>query len=169
MESVRNGVKALALVDRGLPNIHPQRSGGGNTLERGLVRNRKFKCSLGTEKSNGGFRIVLDVVLFGADQLAIAGLKDDHVGCGHNRLRIFAYVKDFHVHLRTARWKKRIKADALVSDADEHGSSADSIVRGGELALRVGFNGSKQFHAQRGAEKIDVGIRNGLARGAIHN
>src|SRR5258708_36810582 len=40
-------------------------------------------------------------------------------------------------------------------------------MRGGELSLCVCFDGGEKRHALGGAEEIDVGVGNRLARGAI--
>jgi hypothetical protein len=120
-----------------------------------------------TSIPRGRLRTIFDVVLFGADQLAVAWLKDDDVGSGNDGLRILADVEDFDIHLRPARREERIKADALIRSADENGPRADRVIRGGELALRVAFDGREKRHARGGAEEIDVRVRNWFAGGAI--
>src|SRR6266478_10158733 len=75
MKRVSDGVEAFALVNRGLRHIHAKGAGGRDILERSLVGDREFEIALAAEIRPGWIGIVLDVVLFGADQLAVARLK----------------------------------------------------------------------------------------------
>ncbi len=149
MEGVSDGITAFPLVDRGLRNIHAERAGGGNIPQRGIVGNREFKVAFGAEIGDGRIGIVLDVVLFGADQFAVVRLEDDDVRGRKDNLRILGDVEDLNIHL--------------------HGPRADGVVGGGELALRVAFHRGEKRHALHGAEKIDIRVGNRFAGGAVDN
>src|SRR6266404_1802221 len=167
MKRVSDGVEAFALVNRGLRHIHAKGAGGRDILKRGLVGDREFEIALAAEIRLGRIGIVLDVVLFGADQLAVARLKDDDVRRGENDFRILGYVEDLDIHLGAARRQESIEADTLIGDADEDGPRADGVVGGGELALGVAFDRGEKRHALHGAEEIHVRIGNRLAGSAI--
>ena len=141
----------LAFVDRGLLNGHAGRVHSGNLLQRGFFRNHKFEVAFGAEVGLRRLRGIANDVLLRADQLVVAGLKNDDVVGDGDGLDVFGKLVDFDFNLRPARRSERIVADVVIRGAYQDGGRADCIVADGEASLGIALGRAEFAQALRGA------------------